>query len=122
MYYCYAETGETTFQEPTGPPTSLKGELPAGWVKMISRSTGKPYYWNANLQISQLEKPVLEQTAQGGAPAAVGKEGEEAPESTAASPPSDLPPGWREVISRSTGRTYYWHAEREESTFEKPTV
>merc|ERR1711877_6593 len=49
IYYCYAETGETTLTEPTqpGPPSGQhsrdnKGEadapLPSGWVEVVSRS------------------------------------------------------------------------------------
>merc|ERR1711957_349614 len=59
LYYCYPETGETTFQEPTGPPPSIANakQLPYGWVELVSRSTGLTYYWNAELQKSQFEVP-----------------------------------------------------------------
>merc|ERR1719174_672334 len=59
IYYCFPETGETTFQEPTGPPPSVKAseQLPPAWTQMVSRSTGRVYYWHAELQKSQFEVP-----------------------------------------------------------------
>merc|ERR1719305_982735 len=33
---------------------------------------------------------------------------------------SDLPPGWVEMTSRTTGKTYYWNHYTQMSQFEKP--
>ena len=34
---------------------------------------------------------------------------------------SDLPSGWIEKVSNSTGRTYYYNTQTKESQWEKPT-
>ena len=34
-----------------------EGELPAGWVRKESRSSGKTYYYNSITQASQWEPP-----------------------------------------------------------------
>lgn len=106
VYYCYTATGQTSFTEPTkeGPPqdTDPDGELPPGWEKKVSRSSGEVYYWNAALNKSQFEKPTA-------APTADDNDG-------------DLPPGWEKVVSRTTNQVYYWNAALQTSTFEKPTA
>jgi len=103
IYYCYSATGQTTFTEPTGPPSQVEegaeSALPPGWEVKISRSTGQVYYWNQDLQKSQFERPTAE-------------EGEV----------EALPPGWEEVVSKTTGQVYYWNANLQKSTFERPTA
>lgn len=104
IYYCYVETGETTLNEPTGPPPSkCKGnDLPPGWVQTQSRTTGRIYYWNSQLSRSQYERPTAAHSD--------GDAGNE-----------DLPVGWCSKQSRSTGRTYYYNSVLQKSQFEKPT-
>jgi hypothetical protein len=116
LYYCYPETGETTFSEPTGPPPSVanKRQLPNGWVEMVSRSTGRPYYWNSDLQRSQFEVPTGYESP--GSPATTVST---SPPPTGKEDPS-LPPGWVVMVSRSTGREYYYHAASQTSQFERP--
>lgn len=119
IYYCYVETGETTFTEPTGPPTSKRSEggaddLPAGWVEMVSRTTGRTYYWNSQLQKSQFERPTMD----GGSPGGGGGGGGGGEGGTN----GELPPGWIQMVSRSTGRTYYFNASMQKSQYEKPTT
>lgn len=121
IYYCYQETGETTFTEPTGPPESMQqggasraagsGEpvMAAGWVEVMSRSTGQVYYWNATLQKSQFEFPAA-------------GEAEESPLQPLPESDESLPTGWVAMVSRSTGKTYYFHAETQTSQFERPTA
>jgi len=68
IYYVSMETGEATFSVPTGPSTKVdkdaagggedsQGPLPPGWVERRSRSTGRIYYLNNELQKSQFERP-----------------------------------------------------------------
>lgn len=111
IYYCYPETGETTFTEPTGPPPSVKAseQLPPGWTQMISRSTGRVYYWHAELQKSQFEVP----TEADSVPAA-------APPQAARPAAAALPAPWTEMQSRSSGRTYYYNTETQVSQFDRP--
>jgi hypothetical protein len=108
IYFCYTDTGETTFTEPTGPPSGLENEareLPPGWVEVMSRNTGQIYYFHAGLEKSQFEFPTLEDS-------------ELPPE---AADENGLPSGWVEVVSNSTGKVYYYHADTETSQFEFPT-
>lgn len=117
IYYCFAETGETTFTEPTGPPGTtsqedqgdrggIEEELPPGWIEVVSRSSGKTYYWNAQLQKSQFDRPTA-------ADATGSAEGENMEDK--------LPPGWIKMLSKSTGKYYYFHTETQVSQFEKPS-
>merc|ERR1711865_931200 len=98
VYFCYPETGETTFTEPTGPPPSVlaakESNLPPGWAQMVSRSTGRTYFWHAGLQKSQFDVPT---EASAGAPQA------------AAAGASSLPEDWVQMVSRSTGKPYYFN-------------
>lgn len=104
IYFCHVPTGETTFKEPTGPPSRAlaagsSGDLPPGWVEMRSRSSGQVYYWNEELEKSQFERPTAALYAEftGG-----------------------LAAGWEEVVSKTTGQTYYWNAALQQSTFVRP--
>jgi hypothetical protein len=116
VYFCYPETGETTFTEPTGPPPSklhsAEGNLPPGWTKMVSRSTGRTYYWHAGLQKSQFDAPTADSAA--GAPPS--------PAGQTASNRTDpsLPAGWVQMVSRSTGKPYYFNTNTKQSQFERP--
>lgn len=109
VYFFCQQTGETTFTEPTA-AMAIKNDptLPPGWVEKTSRSTGKTYYWNTIQQRSQFERPT-----HGGAP-------------TNPSPPKagddneGLPPGWVSMVSRSTGKTYYFNQSTQQSQFERP--
>lgn len=49
IYYVNLSTGEATFDSPL--------DLPPGWEVVTSKSTGKQYFWHAELQISQFERP-----------------------------------------------------------------
>lgn len=104
IYFCYLATGETTYVEPIGqgPParSTADQELPPGWHQMMSRSNGKPYYWNPDMNKSQFEHPC----------------------STTSDPPDNevLPPGWVKMISRSTGRPYYFNSRLQLSQLQHP--
>lgn len=113
VYYFCKETGETTFTEPTA-AQAIKSDpnLPPGWVEKTSRSTGKVYYWNTVLQRSQFERPTQNASVS------------TSPPST--SPPQQgndndgLPAGWVSMVSRSTGKTYYFNSQTQQSQFERP--
>merc|ERR1719261_990090 len=68
---------------------------------MVSRSTGRPYYWNAELNKSQFEHPSTSRSDQ--------------PNDTVG-----LPPGWVKMQSRSTGRPYYFNSRLQLSQFKHP--
>jgi YHS domain-containing protein len=115
VYFCYPETGETTFTEPTGPPPSKvqqNNSLPPGWTEMVSRSTGRTYYWHAGLQKSQFDFPTAAD-APGGAPAP-------SPQAPGNRSDASLPEGWTQMVSRSTGKTYYFNQQTQQSQFEHP--
>lgn len=115
IYFYYKETGETTFTEPTGPPSDYKSEgLPPGWVEMQSRTTGKVYYWNATLQQSQFQRPTRDDM-------------DDMPPELQVPQPQEgsdiglpLPPGWVEMVSKTTGKVYYLHKESGHSQFDRP--
>jgi len=65
--------------------------LQQGWIRVISKSSGKIYYLNTVTGNTTFTEPV------------------------------DLPPGWEQVKSRTTGQTYYWNSELQKSQFERPT-
>lgn len=135
IYFCYKETGETTFTEPTGPPAGVaasenaatvagSGEqagaagasgMAAGWVEVMSRSTGQVYYWNSTLQKSQFEFPSADDPAM--APPLLQSQEQGTPPEMS----EPLPPGWVVATSKSTGKSYYFHAETQTSQFERPT-
>lgn len=67
-------------------------KLPAGWIRVKSRSTGEVYYFNKQTQQSSFKLP-------------------EEP----------LPDGWTKQVSKSTGKTYWFNARKKMSTFTRPT-
>mmetsp|Transcript_20684 Transcript_20684/g.33417 ORF Transcript_20684/g.33417 Transcript_20684/m.33417 type:complete len:260 (+) Transcript_20684:89-868(+) len=75
--------------------------LPAGWIRVKSRSTGAIYYCCSETGETTFVEPTANQ---------------------AVTKSSDLPSGWVEMVSRSTGRTYYWNSTLQKSQFEKPTM
>lgn len=107
IYYCFTETGMTTFIEPTseGPParTVEERDLPPGWVRMVSRSSGRPYYWNSDLNKSQFEHPSMA-----------------ASDIVKPDDSESLPLGWVKLESRSSGRPYYHNSKLHVSQFERP--
>lgn len=72
--------------------------LPPGWQVQVSRSSGRTYYWNAELNLSQFQHPLLREAETEG-----------------------LPPGWFKVRSRSTGRPYYYNQKLQINTFHHPS-
>lgn len=59
---------------------------------MISKTTGKTYYYNEDTGESSFALPKTR----------------------------ELPPGWKEVFSRKTGRVYYWNSALKKNQFEFP--
>jgi YHS domain-containing protein len=100
-----------------------KSKLPPGWTEMVSRSTGRTYYWNAELQRSQFDKPtgseepgLAKATSPPSSPG--GEKGDKKP---ASEEDASLPQGWVSMVSRSTGRVYYFNVETQQSQFDRPT-
>mmetsp|Transcript_78901 Transcript_78901/g.124577 ORF Transcript_78901/g.124577 Transcript_78901/m.124577 type:complete len:180 (-) Transcript_78901:233-772(-) len=77
--------------------SSIAKPLPRGWIKMVSKSTGKEYYYNEETGKSTFAFP------------------DEEP------PDRELPEGWCEKQSRSTGKIYYWNEALQKSQFDFPT-
>lgn len=66
-------------------------KLPAGWIRIKSRSNGGVYFFNKKTK-----------------------------ESTFDFPEGPLPPGWTKQVSKSTGKSYYFHNQKKISTFDRP--
>merc|ERR1719199_2311704 len=77
-------------------------DLPPGWHEVVSRSTGRQYYWNAESNKSQFERPLVTQVAE------------------ACGETEELPLGWARMYSRSTGRPYYHNRKLKLSQFTDP--
>ena len=107
-----------------------------GWVEALDAATWRTYYWNAVSHESRWERPET-----GGAAAAVtapllppaaadcaivagwgggGLTDDNTHWHVRDDAGSHLPPGWSEVVEDSTGRTYFYHAESGETTWERP--
>ena len=57
IYYCHQETGETTFQEPVGPPASVleRQSLPPGGAQNVSQRAILASQYPAPMQIHTLQ-------------------------------------------------------------------
>lgn len=72
IYYLNTVTGQTTFTEPVavtagpqatapsspGAPPGGGGQLPPGWSRVLSKSTGQYYYWNSVTGQAQFDPPL----------------------------------------------------------------
>jgi len=74
-------------------------QLPEGWIRVTSRSTGEIYYCCTATGETTFEEPKPSQ--------AVAKS-------------EDLPPGWVEMTSKTTGRKYYYNTLLQKSQFDRP--
>ena len=85
--------------------------LAEGWVEEVDATTGKTYYYHAATNQTSWERP-MEKPIEPAAP----------PVSVPMEPPSPkaLPAGWVAEVDATTGKTYYYHAERQETTWEFP--
>jgi YHS domain-containing protein len=109
VYYCCKDTGETTFVEPTSAQAvNRDSDMPPGWIEMTSRSTGRKYYWNTITQKSQFEKPVLTAPNSGRTEPRFGSDND------------GLPDGWVSMVSRTTGKTYYFNSKSQKSQYDRP--
>jgi len=112
IYYCCKATGQTTFTEPKESQAIVQSQdLPPGWVELTSRSTGKQYFWNVAQQRAQYEKPTEAAVASG--------DHKDQPKPQPGDPP--LPPGWVAMISRGSGKTYYFNSKLQKSQYDIPT-
>ncbi|CAE8646523.1 unnamed protein product, partial [Polarella glacialis] len=66
-------------------------KLPPGWLRIKSRK-GEVYFWNRQSQKASFELPEM-----------------------------PLPPGWKQHVSKTTGKSYYFHAAGRKSVFDRPT-
>merc|ERR1719235_838326 len=82
--------------------------LPEGWIRVRSRTSGAIYFCYTLTGETTFTEPT--------APGALGGAGAD----TSTGGGQDLPPGWTEVVSRSTGQIYYWNSALQKSQFEKP--
>lgn len=70
VYYWNQKTQKASFEFPKdgtstpaqkaptpAAPTKANEDLPPGWTKQVSKSTGKVYYWHAGKQKSMFERP-----------------------------------------------------------------
>jgi hypothetical protein len=93
---------------------SSSNALPDGWIEATDSSSGKVYYCNTDTQETSWERPVVENTA------GTSKERTEL-EVTETVVIEDIADGWEEVQDPTTGNTYYFNKETQETSWEKPT-
>jgi hypothetical protein len=98
-------------------PESLSA-LPAGWTQEMDHSSGLPYYYNEESGETSWDRPTGS-TETGERMAETSEPGEE-DNIVPTSSKSSLPVGWTEEVDELTGRRYYYHVERDITTWERP--
>jgi hypothetical protein len=78
-------------------------QLPDGWMRVRSKTTGGIYYCFIATGETTYEEPK-----------GCG------PPGTEANPDPSLPPGWHKMISRNTGKPYYWNSKLNQTQFDHP--
>ena len=89
------------------------GALPPGWSEEVDPSTGMSYYYNAEAGVSSWERPASEERKE--KVASVDDDEHVANESA-------LPEGWAEEFDEMSGQTYFYHAESNVTTWERPSA
>ena len=111
-----SETGDSAFAEKDDTALSVASvgqqqALPDGWVEAQDPSSGKSYFYNASTGLTSWERPSLPTSDQSTSGTM--------PEVTV--PQVDiLPDGWEEMVDPSSGRTYYYHSQTNETSWERP--
>ena len=114
-----------------GPPKAADaapGALPEGWTETADPSTGQSYYYNVNTQETSWERPVAEAVLSTETAAEPDLKVEEPPKSaepeTAETPiakdESALPDGWTETMDPTSAQSYYYNANTQETSWERP--
>ena len=107
-------TIETTIGE------SSSNTLPDGWIEATDPSSGKVYYCNTDTQETSWERPVAENAAVTSKEIIEPEVTEESKSETVVV--EDIADGWEEVQDPTTGNTYYFNKETQETSWEKPTL
>ena len=141
----HVKTESNTERSHIGVSDQQSAVLPDGWVEKISRSTGRPYFFNLNNGTSQYTRPAETadkelkastrdlplQDQQTAGPSALGGSAteqqivQEKIESGTTlrdsnQEPALLPDGWVEMISRSTGKPYFFNLKNGTSQDNRP--
>mmetsp|Transcript_56608 Transcript_56608/g.132888 ORF Transcript_56608/g.132888 Transcript_56608/m.132888 type:complete len:452 (+) Transcript_56608:71-1426(+) len=95
--------------------------LPAGWLRIKSRTTGDVYFFNKSTQQSQFEMPEVpvpkkvEKEAPPSKPAP-----NRGPAGVESKKIDSLPAGWTQHISKRNGKVYYFHKATNISQYYRP--
>eukprot|EP00934_Nitzschia_sp_Nitz4_P008522 Nitzschia sp. Nitz4//scaffold34_size148208//91553//101858//NITZ4_002988-RA/size148208-snap-gene-0.209-mRNA-1//1//CDS//3329548819//8512//frame0 len=139
------EAGEASREPEADASVPESPTLFAGWVEVVDPSSGQTYYYNEETQETSWEPPTapaeeeLEEAvaqdenvdAHDGEPEVAAETPEvaqgddkppesEEPEAVASAPSTSLLPGWVEVVDPSSGQSYYYNEETQETSWEPP--
>ncbi len=95
--------------------------LPEGWEKVVSKSTGKVYYYNKMTGVRQWEFPSIVNKST--LPVEVTKVNTASGTIYYYNPALDvdnLPEDWSKVMSKTTGKFYYYNPKTKERSWDKP--
>ena len=109
---------------------AVETALPAGWVELVDESSGQPYYFNEDDNITQWESPVAVRKddsvvvidTRSTNPDLTIPVNEVAPviEGPATNVVPSLPLGWVELIDESSGKAYFFNEKESLTQWNKP--
>jgi hypothetical protein len=139
VYYYHIESEEVSWERPTievadtighemseviiFEPKTIDddGELPEGWIESEDSSSGEVYYYHSESGDVSWERPTVGTTSRKESDALEGDTSQEiAFESKSIDDVEELVDGWIKTEDPSTGEVYYYHAESDETSWERP--
>ena len=128
---------KTSEADDTGEMESPESDdLPPGWEKLSDPASGNTYFFNRETNETSWEFPIIEKDDANVDPSSIGIEAEgedeaELPNEETAENANqdsdhrietsvDLPAGWEKVVDPSSGDTYYFNEETNETSWDPP--
>ena len=118
-YYYNKVTKKTSWKRPAemdeAAPAAAAPAAKSDWKELKDKASGKTYYYNKATKATSWKKP-----ADFGGAAAASPSPAATAKKPAAAAAGGLPPNWREVKDKASGKVYYYNSKTKKTSWKKP--